>query len=139
MCKAGEHALFESWWKAADMDRLFRDWRYALLWVIGISAMATAYFAEGGGYEDLQARSAAQSPPGAPPAAVRASSQPSGPNAVALDEKAPRFGDPVLDTTPFDPNPVEAGAKPVAVPVSGPADSSPPAAAPASEPAPVAP
>jgi hypothetical protein len=34
---------------------LFRDWRFALLWAIGISASVAAFFADGGGQERLAA------------------------------------------------------------------------------------
>lgn len=88
------------------MDRLFRDWRYALLWVIGISAIATAYFAEGGGHEQLQAQQqpAAVAPP---PAAVRPA--PSAAPAPQDGDESTQFGEPIMDTTGFDPNPAEPG------------------------------
>lgn len=87
------------------MDRLFRDWRFALLWVIGISALAAAFFAEGGGHEDMMANQ----PPAAPSAAqpVAASPAPGPAPTAPLNEKTPSYGEPVLDTTPFEPSPVE--------------------------------
>lgn len=121
------------------MDRLFRDWRYALLWVLGISAMATAFFAEGGGHEDLRAGTAVQPPPRMTTVASPAPDIRPEAGAVAPDDKAPRFGEPMLDTTPFDPNPVEPGVKPAATPAAATADSGTPAVAATGEPAPVAP
>jgi hypothetical protein len=34
---------------------LFTSWKIALLWVIGISASVAAFFADGGGHEQLEA------------------------------------------------------------------------------------
>jgi hypothetical protein len=34
---------------------LFNSWKIALLWVIGISASVAAFFADGGGHEQLEA------------------------------------------------------------------------------------
>jgi hypothetical protein len=87
------------------MDRLFRDWRFALLWVVGISALAAAFFARGGGHEELLAKpqpeaSATAPAPAASPAPVAA------PAADAEDEQE-KFGEPVMDTTGFEPSPPE--------------------------------
>lgn len=120
------------------MDRLFRDWRYALLWVIGITTIATAYFAKGGGHEDLLAQSSGQPATRSQQVPAAAQGHPQGAAAAPIDDKAPQFGEPVLDTTPFDPNPVEAGPAPSAAP-SAAAGGSAMAASPSSEPAPPAP
>ena len=32
---------------------LFRDWRFALLWAIGLTAGVAAFFSQGGGHEQL--------------------------------------------------------------------------------------
>lgn len=87
------------------MNRLFRDWRFALLWVVGISALATAFFAKGGGHEQLLA-----SPqPTASVAAPVPSASPAPPPAPAADggEEQDKFGEPVMDTTGFEPSPAE--------------------------------
>lgn len=34
---------------------LFNSWKFALLWAIGISASVAAFFADGGGHEQLEA------------------------------------------------------------------------------------
>jgi hypothetical protein len=34
---------------------LFTNWKFALLWAVGISASVAAFFAEGGGHEQLEA------------------------------------------------------------------------------------
>jgi hypothetical protein len=76
------------------MDRLFRDWRFALLWVIGISALAAAFFAKGGGHEDLLAQPQAAGPAASSPAL--ASPAPIATPTKAPDERTPpvrRTGD----------------------------------------------
>ncbi|WP_374284299.1 hypothetical protein [Novosphingobium sp.] len=35
---------------------IFRNWKFALLWAIGLTASATAFFERGGGNEQLEAR-----------------------------------------------------------------------------------
>lgn len=89
------------------MDRLFRDWRFALLWVVGISALAAAYFAQGGGHEQLlatpqpEAAATGLAPGGSQRHVV-------GPAAVAEGgEEQSNFGEPVMDTTGFEPSPAE--------------------------------
>lgn len=91
--------------RIADMDRLFRDWRYALLWVVGISALAAAYFARGGGHEDLMAQPQAAVPTSQPVAG--SSPAPAPAPAADAGEEATKFGEPVMDTTPFEPSPAE--------------------------------
>lgn len=65
---------------------LFRNWKQALLWAIGVSASVGAFFAEGGRHEQLEAnvekireqRSHTAPPaPAAEPAAAQASPSPS--------------------------------------------------------------
>lgn len=79
------------------MDRLFRDWRHALLWVIGISAIATAFLARGGRHEELQAK----------PQPTAASPAPAAAPVKQDSEDSPSLEDPLLDPTGFDPNPPE--------------------------------
>lgn len=108
------------------MTRLFRDWRVALLWVIGISTLAAAYFSQGSGPQDLLTRPAPAAPGAAPAVSPAAPASP----AVRVDaneEEGGNFGDPVLDTTPFDPSPPEPAA--AASPAAGPAGASAPAPA----------
>lgn len=87
------------------MDRLFRDWRFALLWVVGISALATAFFARGGGHEQLLATPQPEAPAPAPAPAEN----PTPPAAPPIDpaEEQEKFGEPVMDTTGFEPSPSE--------------------------------
>ena len=87
------------------MDRLFRDWRFALVWVIGISALAAAFFAECGGHEDMLAQPQAAGPAASSPAL--ASPAPIATPTKPADERTLQFGEPVMDTTPFEPSPVE--------------------------------
>lgn len=87
------------------MDRLFRDWRFALLWVVGISALATAFFARGGGHEELLAKPQPEASAIAP-AAPASPAPAAAPVADAEDEQA-AFGEPVMDTTGFEPSPPE--------------------------------
>ena len=82
------------------MDRLFRDWRFALLWVIGISAMAAAFFARGGGNEQASAAVV-------PPVPAMATQAQQGELPRQAEEDSIKFGEPLMDTTPFDPNPPE--------------------------------
>jgi hypothetical protein len=92
---------------------LFRDWRFALLWAIGLTAGVAAFFAEGGGHEDL-ARSAAeikaarQVTDGSASAPVAAPAQASAP--VAEEDEGLSFGEPLADTTPLDPTPPDEAA-----------------------------
>lgn len=107
------------------MDRLFRDWRFALLWAVGISALAAAYFAQGGGHEDLLASPQTEAAATAP--APAANSPPVAAPVADSGEEQANFGEPVMDTTGFEPNPSEpddsASASPQAG--SGPAASGP--------------
>jgi hypothetical protein len=90
------------------MNRLFRDWRFALLWVIGISAMTAAYFSDG----TIRDQQLAKSPASPAPAAVQLKP---GPSAIGpAEDKSPGFGEPVMDTTPFDPNPADPEQSPAA-------------------------
>lgn len=119
------------------MGRLFRDWRYALLWVLGISALAAAYASDSGSYNKSQLAgapaTAAMAKPGLTPPKP-AKGQEDGSN----EEQAPGFGEPVMDTTPFDPNPIEPAPTPSAT-ASAPAAAASPAEAAASASAPAAP
>jgi len=105
------------------MDRLFRDWRFALLWVIGISALAAAYFAQGGGHEQLLASPQPEVATTAPASA--ADPKPAAAPAPAADggEEQANFGDPVMDTTGFEPSPPEPqeSASPTAQAANAPA------------------
>lgn len=121
------------------MGRLFRDWRFALLWVVGISAMATAFVADRNDQDQSLVRAHAQEPMPASTGAAMAALQ-SSPAAVETEpdeEATDKFGAPVMDTTPFDPNPVAPGQTPSAAPAD-PAVASTAPAAPASAPAPAA-
>ena len=88
---------------------LFRDWRFALLWAIGLTASVAAFFSQGGGHEELakstreiEAARQAQDETSANPAPDAATT------ATAIEEdEGPAFGDPQLDTTPLDPTPKE--------------------------------
>jgi hypothetical protein len=114
------------------MDRLFGDWRFALLWVIGISAMTAAYFSDG----TVRDQQLAKSPARPAPAAVQLKP---GPLAIGpAEDKSPGFGEPVMDTTPFDPNPADPAQSPSAAPKAA-AGSVVPAAEEASAPATAAP
>lgn len=104
------------------MERLFRDWRFALLWVVGISALAAAYFAKGGANEQL----AALKPPEAQatPSASASAPSPAATAAAAADgEEQQAFGEPVMDPAGIDPSPPEPGeaASPAAQGASAPA------------------
>lgn len=37
-------------------ELIFRNWKFALLWAIGLTASAAAFFERGGGNEQLEAR-----------------------------------------------------------------------------------
>lgn len=90
------------------MDRLFRDLRFALLWVVGISALAAAYFAEGGGQELLQSPPQPESQATDPASAGRSNpAEAAAP--VAEGEEQQAYGEPVMDTTGVEPSPPEPG------------------------------
>lgn len=87
---------------------LFRDWRFALLWAIGLTFSVAAFFSEGGGHEQLEqqadqirANRATQAEmlngPVNPESATGAM-EPGSEN-----EMEHQFGDPVADTAPLDP------------------------------------
>jgi hypothetical protein len=85
---------------------LFSNWKFALLWAIGISASVAAFFADGGGHEQLEVSAQqirekrsnpdrqdaqAEEPVAAPapaPSAVPASEE---------EDEEPAFGEPSLD------------------------------------------
>jgi hypothetical protein len=104
---------------------LFNSWKFALLWAIGISASVAAFFADGGGHEQLEAsaeqiREKRGSPYRQEAEAARPVPQP----AVAAVDPAtedepdePEFGEPMFDPSADG----EAKPKPVAPPVRKPA------------------
>jgi hypothetical protein len=84
---------------------LFTNWKFALLWAVGISASVAAFFAEGGGHEQLEAsaeqirdkrsnpyrQDASEAEPAPQPTATAAP-------VLAEDEAAePEFGEPMFD------------------------------------------
>jgi hypothetical protein len=103
------------------MGRLFRDWRFALFWVVGISFMASAFVSDNDGYEQSLARLRAQAPIPANAAVARATSQPHpAPAKSEPAEELAKFGEPLMDTAPFDPNPLEPAPAASAVPAGQP-------------------
>lgn len=99
---------------------LFRDWRFALLWAIGLTASAAAFVSAGGGHEELaegaeeirasrQGDGAMTVPP--EPAAAAAPDPAVQSVPVAEEDEGPRFGEPQLDTTPLDPTPQDETIK----------------------------
>lgn len=91
---------------------LFRDWRFALLWAIGLTASVAAFFSQGGGHEDLAKRTEEikSSRQAAEQAAGEAGSQPAAEPTVIEEDEGPNFGEPQLDTTPLDPTPLDEAA-----------------------------
>jgi hypothetical protein len=99
---------------------LFTNWKFALLWAIGISASVAAFFADGGGHEELaanaeqirekrgnayredagEAQPIEQAAPATPPS-----------DEAELEE--PTFGEPMIDE--FD-GETQAAPKPAAKP-----------------------
>jgi hypothetical protein len=99
---------------------LFSSWKIALLWVIGISASVAAFFADGGGHEQLEANAAQirekrgnalRKETGGPPPV----GQPA--PAATSDEEAepeePPFGEPMVDEVEGEP---QAAPKPAPQP-----------------------
>lgn len=93
------------------LDTVSRTWKFTALLVVGVGALAAAFFAEGGGQESLEQsaeqirdrRAAAQAAPApaiAPPSV--------GPVAAPTEEIEPEFGAP-MDA---EPTPVPAKSKP---------------------------
>lgn len=107
------------------MGRLFRDWRYALLWVLGITALAVAYAADSDSYQKSQVASAPATLAMAAPS-LPAPKPAKAPEKAPDQESGPGFGEPVMDTVPFDPNPVEPAPSP-SVSASAPAAAASPA------------
>lgn len=81
---------------------LFTNWKFALLWAIGISASVAAFFADGGGHEQLEAsaqqiREKRSNPyrkdaePEVQPAAVAPAPAPE------AEPEEPAFGEPMSD------------------------------------------
>lgn len=106
---------------------LFRSWKIAAFWAIGISALVAAFFAEGGGHEQFeqsaqQIRDKRANPERreAPAAAPRPA--PSASPAAMDEEPEPAFGEPTMPT---------GGDEVEAAPAPAPASAPPPAAAPA--------
>jgi len=94
---------------------LFRDWRFALLWAIGLTAGVAAFFAEGGGHEDLaksaaEIRAARQVTDSSAPAPAPVTAPAEAPAPVAEEDEGPGFGEPLADTTPLDPTPPDEAA-----------------------------
>ncbi len=86
---------------------LFSSWKFALLWAIGISASVAAFFADGGGHEQLaqsaqqirekrgtaQRKNAEQAPPVVQPSAAAAHAD----EADEPEPEEPAFGEPMTD------------------------------------------
>jgi hypothetical protein len=91
---------------------LFRDWRFALLWAIGLAASAAAFVSQGGGHEELakSAREIKASRQAAEDAAADPAPAASGDVTVIEEDEGPGFGEPQLDTTPLDPTPKDEEA-----------------------------
>ncbi len=94
---------------------LFRDWRMALLWAVGLTAGVAAFFAEGGGHEDLaksadQIRAARHVTDNAASGPAPGATPTQAPVPVAEEEDGPGFGEPMADTTPLDPTPPDEAA-----------------------------
>lgn len=83
---------------------LFSSWKFALLWAIGISASVAAFFADGGGHEQLEAsaqqirekrsnpyRQDAQAAQPAPEPSAAASP------VAEFEPEEPAFGEPMAD------------------------------------------
>lgn len=105
---------------------LFTNWKVALLWAIGISASVAAFFADGGGHEQLEA-SAEQirekrgnpyrdqteaAEPAAAPARVAAPVE----EPEEAEPEEPAFGEPMMDEVEGE-TPVKQ-PKPVKPPVA---------------------
>lgn len=81
---------------------LFRSWKFAALWAIGISACIAAFFADGGGHEQFEEsaqvirdkRSGGKKAAPAAPAAVAAPAPAPVESPVAEPEE-PAFGEPM--------------------------------------------
>ncbi|MCZ8322005.1 MAG: hypothetical protein ACK442_14640 [Novosphingobium sp.] len=87
---------------------LFRDWRFALLWAIGLTASVAAFFSEGGGHEQLsqqteqiRAERAGQADAASTGLAANGAAAMSAP--ADQEEAEPQFGEPMLDARPLDP------------------------------------
>lgn len=94
------------------MTRLFRDWRFALLWVVGIAAVAASYVADRPGPAAL-----AEAPtPTVPHPQVSAAPAPPQPHEQLEAEEEVAFGDPMAEPTGFDPNPADPDASQTASP-----------------------
>jgi hypothetical protein len=91
---------------------LFRDWRFALLWAIGLTASVAAFFSQGGGHEDLARRTdeIKASRQAMEQSAGEAQPQPAVEPTVIEEDEGPSFGEPQLDTTPLDPTPKDDAA-----------------------------
>lgn len=92
---------------------LFRDWRFALLWAVGLTALLAAFFSEGGGHEQLIEKAeqiSANRDAQADSAAGKASAvAPPASQDEEADEAA--FEEPEAETPLQDPAP-EPGAEP---------------------------
>ena len=93
------------------MDRLFRDWRFALMWAIGIGALAAAYASDYGAVPQVVSKPPVQAQiPVRPKLGAAAQSAP-------LEDKASGFDEPVTDTAPLDPGPAVESSQVPASPV----------------------
>jgi hypothetical protein len=101
---------------------LFSSWKFALLWAIGISASVAAFFADGGGHEQLEA-SAQQirEKRGSPGRQDAREAEPAAPAAAAsvpaeeAEPEEPAFGEPMTDEFGSD---TPVAAKPAKQPAS---------------------
>lgn len=89
------------------MTRLFRDWRFALMVVLGIAAMAASYAAQEPSNPDPLPQAPVAQPPQPKPSPRAMASSPSTEPDV---ERETSFGEPVLDPSGFDPNPPDSHA-----------------------------
>lgn len=116
------------------MGRLFRDWRFALMWAIGIGALAAAYASDYGGEEQEVIK---------PPVKAQTPARPKLPTtaqSAPLDDKAVEFDEPATDAAPLDPgSAVEPSQAPAPPAPDAPAAVATAGAAQTSEPAPAAP
>jgi hypothetical protein len=83
---------------------LFSSWKFALLWVIGISASVAAFFADGGGHEQLevsaqQIREKRSNPDREDVKTAQPAPQPTAAASpvAELEPEEPAFGEPMAD------------------------------------------
>lgn len=88
------------------MQQLFRNWKFAALWAVGISASIGTFFTEGGGHEELELsakqirerRGSSDAQTTARPVYQPLPAQPTVAPADAVpDTEDPAFGEPSLD------------------------------------------